>query len=185
MRFLFQSNAPALEAFRKHWVWFFAVGLTLIALGILAISYSYFASIISIFVLGSLLVIGGVIVIMDTFQAKSSRGSGSFTHLLIGILYFAAGILLIRGPIVGAMSLTLLLAIFYIFVGMLRTVYALSLTVPRKGWHIFNGMISLLIGILILAEWPASGMFIIGLFVGVDLLLCGFIYVLIGLSVRR
>jgi uncharacterized membrane protein HdeD (DUF308 family) len=171
--------------FNKNWGWFLGWGILLVTLGILAITYSAITTLVSIIFLGIILIIGGIIVLIETFQFWWDKWGGFFAHLIVGLLYLACGILLIKLPVLGSVSLTLFLSIFYISLGIFRIVYCLSVKLPHRGWRLFNGAIALILGILILAQWPASGLFIIGLFIGIDLLFSGWVYIMMALSARR
>ncbi len=176
-----QSN-QFLLLLTRHRSLFIALGVALIVVGLIAISVSVFTTLVSVIFLGVLLLISGAFVVVDAFRYWWHKWSGFFLHLVIGVLYLAAGLILISNPLSGAISLTLLLAIFYILLGGFRIVGSFSLQTPRWGWSLFNGIIALLLGILILAHWPASSLFIIGLFVGIDLLVSGFAYIMLALS---
>ncbi len=184
MRYLFQLNEPDLLAFNKNWGWFLAWGIILLVLGALAISYSMFTTIISVIFLGIILTASSVIIIIDAFQFWWRKWGGFFIHLVTGILYFVLGVMLMKLPMLGSISLTLLIAIFYILLGIFRITYSLSFQLPKQRWRLFNGILALILGILILAEWPLSGQFIIGLFIGIDLLVCGWVYIMAALSAR-
>lgn len=184
MNYPLQISNTDLLAFHKNWGWFLAWGIILIVLGGFAISYSVFTTLISIIFLGVLLAASGIIIIIDTFQFWWRKWGGFFIHLITGVLYFALGITLIKLPVLSSVSLTLLLSIFYIFLGIFRIIYSLSFRLPKYGWRIFNGILALILGILILVGWPLSGQFIIGLFIGIDLLICGWVYVMAALSAR-
>lgn len=173
-----------LKAYSKNWGWFFLWGIALFILGMTAIGATTFTTLFSVIFLGSLLLLGGVIIIIDAFSFWWHKWSGFFLHLIIGIFYCAIGVMLIQSPAIASISITLLLGIFYLAVGIFRLIYSLSLRTPMWGWGFFNGLISLLLGILILASWPASGLFIIGLFVGIDLLFCGLSYIMTAFAAR-
>jgi uncharacterized membrane protein HdeD (DUF308 family) len=89
-------------------------------------------------------------------------------------------------PRLAAVSLTLLLGSMFIAVGILRAIMAFQVK-PAKGWWwpLVSGLISLLLGGLILAEWPQSGLFIIGLFIAIELIFNGWSYLFIALAARR
>ncbi len=168
----------------KRWGWFVGFGVVLIALGIFAVGAAVLTTLLSVMFLGVILIISGAVIVINALRTWQD-GAGSFAlSLVLGILYLIAGILLIKHPASVAMSITLLLAIFYMVVGFFRILGALSLRVPRWGWGFFSGAITLILGILILAHWPASGLFVIGLFIGIDLILYGWSYVLLGLATR-
>lgn len=168
----------------NNWGWLVGFGVVLIALGMLAIGASAFTTLLSIVFLGALLVVGGVAMVINAF--KSWRGhAGNFSFWLIfGLLYLAIGIILIKHPVYAAVSLTLLLAIFYMVAGAIRIFSAAFMHLPRSGWSIFSGIVAVVVGILILLQWPISGLFIIGLFIGIDLILNGWSYLMLGLAGR-
>lgn len=184
MSFAIRMGDQDLSAFSKHWGWFLIWGIALEILGVMAISYAALTTLLSVIFLGVLISIGGVLIVIDTFTFWWRHWRGFFLHLLIGALYLFVGYMLIYGPIWASISITLMLAIFYIILGVFRIISALSFKMLRSGWTLFNGIIGLLLGILILAQWPASGLFIIGLFVGIDLLFCGWAYIMAALGGR-
>ena len=168
----------------QHWGWFLAWGLALVALGVLAVVYSVSATLLSVIFFGALLTISGVVIIFDSFKSSWGNWSEFFLHLGMGLLYLIAGVILIKGPVMGSITLTLILAVFYIVLGVVRTISCLTRPVSKRGWRLASSIITLLLGLLILIEWPASGLFIIGLFIGIDLIFTGWIYVMTALSVR-
>ncbi len=184
MNTLQKLDTMYLKAYSKNWGWFLIWGIVLFILGIIAIGATTFTTLFSVIFLGTLLLLSGIVIIIDAFSFWWHKWSGFFLHLLIGILYGATGVMLIQSPAIASISITLLLGIFYLAVGIFRIIYSLSLRTPRWGWGFFNGLISLLLGILILASWPASGLFIIGLFVGIDLLFCGISYIMTALAAK-
>ncbi len=177
-------NPGDLSAFSRNANWFLAWGLALVILGVIAIGAAEFTTVVSVVFLGALIFISGVVITIDTFTFWWRKWGGFFLHLLMGVLCLAAGGMLMKSPILATVSLTLFLGVFYILLGVFRVIYALSLQFPRWGWSLFNGIISLLLGILIMASWPASSLYIIGLFVGIDLLFCGWTYIIASLAAR-
>lgn len=94
-------------------------------------------------------------------------------HVLLAVLYMIGGYYLIRRPISGAISLTLFLSLFYILSGAYRVATGLISQLPGRAWAFFGGLVTLLLGGLILGNWPGASLWVIGLFVGVDLVLLG------------
>lgn len=184
MNYLFKMSDANLASFGKNWGWFLVWGVALVILGLVAIGATTMTTMISIVLIGILLLVGGVVIIIDTFTFWWGHWRGFFLHLLMGILYLIVGILFVKNPVYASISLTWLLAILFIGVGIFRSAYALSLKAPQWGWTLFNGLITLLLGLMILANWPASSLFVIGLFVGIDLLFCGWAYIMAALSAR-
>lgn len=172
------------ELFANHWKTFLFWGILLVILGSAAILSSAMATIISVVTLGVFVFLSGFVVIFDTFSFWRGKGSAFFLHLITGLLYLIVGGMLIDSPMLGSISITLLLGVFYLVLGVFRIFSFASIRSPKWGWGFFNGVISLLIGLMILSTWPSSSLFIIGLFVGIDLLFCGWGYIMVALSAR-
>jgi uncharacterized membrane protein HdeD (DUF308 family) len=183
MKSLFLTETIDIPAFIKNWIWFFLWGMILIILGVCAIGAATFTTLLSVVFLGFIILISGMIIILDSFTFWRKR-KGFLLHLLMGILYIVVGFMLINSPLAGSISLTLLLGLFYLVLGLFRLYYSFSLRAPRWGWNFFNGLISALLGMLILMSWPESSLYIIGLFVGIDLLFCGWAYVMAALGAK-
>jgi len=171
-------------AFSKNWGWFLVWGIALVILGGIAISSSYSATMFSMVFVGFLLLCSGIIIIIDSFSFWWHKWSGFFLHLFLGLLYLMAGIFLIESPQIASVSITLIIGIFYLIVGVSRLLYSISFRMPGWGWGFFNGLLALIIGILILTSWPVSGLFIIGLFIGIDLIFYGITYIMAALAAR-
>lgn len=172
-----------LESVRDNWGWFLASGIAFLIFGAIALGYSVSVTLASVFVLGWALVFGGIFEVVHAFKAP--RWSGFFFELLAGILYVVVGILMVLNPGVGALSLTLLVAAFFLVSGMFRIVGAATLRPPRWGWLLVSGLVTLLLGILIWAQWPVSGLWVIGLFVGIDMIFAGTWLTMLALTARR
>ena len=171
------------DELRRHWGWYLALGIVLIVLGTLAIGSTFVMTIASVFFFGWLLIIAGVMEAIHAFWHK--RWAGFFLDLLTGILYVVAGWMMVTNPGGSALLLTLIIAMFLVFEGVFRIVASLAARYPHWGWVLFNGVISLLLGILIWRQWPSSGLWVIGLFVGIEMLLNGWLLVKIGLPPTR
>ncbi len=169
----------------KHPGLFLFLGLALLILGILAISVSVFTTLASVLFLGILLIIGSVVVIIDTFKTWRKDSKHFVLYLIFSILYLAAGIMLVRHPVWGAVSITLVLGIFYLMLGIFRIIGSIILHLPHWGWSLLSGVLALILGFLILIHWPASSLIVIGLFIGIDLLFLGWTYVVLALSAQK
>lgn len=173
------------QALSSYWGWFFTWGILLLILGITAVSAATLTTLISVIFIGFLITLSGAIIFVDTFTFWWKKWTGFFIHLIMSLLYLIAGLMLINNPALGSTTLTLLLGIFYIFVGVSRVTYSLSFKIRRWQWSFLNGFISLLLGILIITNLPSASLFIIGLFVGIDLIFCGFAYIMTALAARK
>ena len=169
----------------RYWGWFLALGVAMIVLGTVAISWSCLATITvtATWIFGFLLSVSGFSAIFNAFRA--GRWSGTLLHLLVGIMYVVVGFMVIEDPAKAAIQLTLIIAVFLIVSGILRMVFAISERFPGWVWVLLNGVVTLVLGIMIYKQWPASGLWVIGLFIGIDLILNGWAWVMLALMVKR
>lgn len=169
----------------QNWGWFLFWGILLVILGILAISFSVFTTMTTVIFIGMLFLITGIIVLIDSFKFWQPYHSEFFIHLLMGLIYTVIGIIFIAKPVLSAVTITMILGVGFIVLGILRLIQTFSMRLLNKGWRILNGIITLLLGVLILLEWPASGLFMLGIFVGIELLMLGWLYIIASLGARR
>jgi uncharacterized membrane protein HdeD (DUF308 family) len=180
---IYQKDFHRLEHLQKQWKWFLLLGILLMLLGLVSIAYSTTVTGISIVFLGAFLLTGGIF--QTVYACWAREWSGFFLSLLAGILYGVVGLLLLSHPLAGAVGLTLLLSAFYIVDGIVRIIGSLMMRFEQWGWSLFSGVVKLLLGLLILAGWPQTGLWVFGLFIGIDLLFYGWFWVLLSLSVPR
>jgi uncharacterized membrane protein HdeD (DUF308 family) len=166
----------------KCWLWFLALGIALIVLGVLAIGAAFITTLATVIVFGSLLIAGGVVQIVNAFLARAWRGF--FVHLLAGMLHLLLGVLIIEYPGRAAEFFTLLLALAFLVGGCIRIVVALAERFPDWGWVLVNGIITAALGIAIWRRLPEASFLVIGIFVGIDLLFNGWSWVMLALIVK-
>src|SRR5262249_8079248 len=109
---------------------------------------------------------------------------GFVLHLLAGVLYLIVGGLMVEHPLGAAAGITLMLAAIFIVGGVLRIVISVTQRFTGWLWVLANGIITLLLGVPIWRQWPESSLWVIGLFVGIDLILAGWSWVMVGLAVK-
>jgi uncharacterized membrane protein HdeD (DUF308 family) len=185
MSFSMQNTDLNFSEIRKNWGWILTWGIALIILGILAISTAAFTTYLSVLFIGALFFIGGVFVLITDFQYWWGKWRGFIGHLIVAILYMILGLMLLLGPIPGALSLTMVLAIAFIVIGLYKIIFSLWARLPNWGWSLFSGIVTFILGIMIIYQMPISGLYILGLFVGIDLFFWGWTYVMIALLARR
>lgn len=149
-----------------------AVGIILIIAGIAAIAMPLVATLAIELLIGWIFVLTGILQMVYSFWSKMW---GRFSlRFLTGLLYLAAGVLLLVYPLRGALTLTLLLALLFILEGLCKVIAsALNSAMPNWGWMFFSGILALIIGGLIWAQWPSSAAWAIGLLAGVNILFRG------------
>ncbi len=170
------------ESLSRKWGWFLAFGIALIICGLVALSHAVTATFVSVFFLGSIMMIAGVIHLVEAFTA--GKWNMFFVHTLVSLLYIVFGFVIFRQPTAAAVGVTLLMAAFFFVSGIFRIVSALSVQMPQWGWLVFSGVVSVILGILVTAAWPSASLWVLGVYVGVDLIVTGWTLVVASMVVR-
>jgi uncharacterized membrane protein HdeD (DUF308 family) len=179
----FTNFRLGLHELRRNWGWILALGIALIVLGMIAIGDVVLFTVVSVVFIGWMLVFQGVIEAVQAFRHR--RGTYLFFHVVSAVLSVVVGILLLSNPTAGAVVLTLVLSIYFIVGGLFRIIAAGATRIHSWGWMVLNGVITLALGILVLAHWPSSAMWVLGLFIGIDFIVGGWSRVMLALAARR
>ncbi len=172
-----------IQALKTYWPWFFCLGALLILLGIGIITLSSGTSLFSIILLGCFLLIAGIVQLIQAILAH--RWTGLFLALFLGILYIITGFLCVTKPATAAISITFWIAAFFLAIGLFKTLSSWLLRFQEWKWVFANGVISFILGILITIDWPFSGLWVIGLFIGIDLILSGLSWMRLSMAVKK
>lgn len=177
-------DSPRLAATKLREIWAFLVGMgvALMILGIFAIGSSFIATMATVLVFGILLLLGALFQVITALWGRSWRGF--FLHLLGGVLYLIVGIFMVDHPAEAALGVTLLVALGLFAGGILRIVMSVIERFEGWEWMLLSGVVSFLLGAAIWRQWPLSGLWVIGLFVGIEMLSSGLSWVMLGLAVR-
>ncbi len=170
---------------REHWVLFLVEGIVLVVLGILAIVVPVIATLAVAIFLGWLFLISGIVGLVTTFMAR--KMPGFWWALLSAVLAIAAGLVLLAWPVSGAVSLTLLLIVFFTIEGVLTIMYAIEHKRElsgRWGWMLASGVIDLVLAAMILAGLPGTAAWALGLLVGINMLFGGTSMIAMALHAR-
>jgi uncharacterized membrane protein HdeD (DUF308 family) len=167
------SLAPEVrEGLARGWKGLLAIGVLAILVGCIAILVPAVASVGTAIFIGWILLVVGAFLIAAAFSAHSV--GTLLVRLAWAVLTVVVGLWLIVEPHNGTLTLTLVLGLYFLFMGVTRiTVAFLGRGQPNAGLIGLNGVASLLIGILVLAEFPSSADWAIGLLVGIDLIFAG------------
>jgi uncharacterized membrane protein HdeD (DUF308 family) len=179
---LCQELRHELDALRGNWFWFVILGVSLVVLGVVALGSVVIASLAAAAVIGVLLLLGGAGEVVGAFWCRG--WSGFFLELLSGVLSIVVGLLFLRAPGGALAALTLLIASFLMVSGIFKIVTAVSYRFAAWGWSLAGGLIDVLLGVMIWQEWPTSALWVIGLFVGINLVFRGVNWVALGLALR-
>ena len=159
-------------------------GVALICLGMFAVAAPLVAAVAVNALIAWLIVLAGVVHLIVAFH---SREAGSVIwRLLVGLAYICFGGYLIARPALGVASLTLLLASLFLVEGIFNVVlFFRAPAIMRSSWFLFDGILTLLLGLMIYMQWPSSSAWAIGTLVGVSLIFSGVTRVMVALTVRK
>ena len=166
----------------QYWGWFLAFGIGMVVLGIVACVRSVAATVVSMLFFGWLLVIASGIEIAQAVMV--GHWAGFFQHLLAAILFGIVGLLIVVRPMISAEVATIFMAMFFLVGGLFQLIGSVAVGLPGWGWQAADGLITLVLGLLVIAQWPASGFWVIGLFVGIDLIFYGATWIALALELR-
>jgi uncharacterized membrane protein HdeD (DUF308 family) len=174
--------SAGLERIGHRWGWFLALGILLIGLGVLALGDTVAVTVVSMIFLGWLLILSAILHAVHWFRA---RDKSFFLDLLGFIFDLVVGIILLTNPGIGAVALTLVLAVFFVVGGVMRIIAAFNFDVVNRVWAILSGIVATVLGILLWIHWPVSGLWFIGLAIGIELIFRGWTWVALALRMRR
>ena len=174
---------PGAEALRAKWGWIVALGTIYVLAGLIALYSVVTATVVSVFVVGIMMLIAGAAEVINAFQVKSW---GKFLlWILLGLMYIVAGVVTFENPLLAAAVLTLALGAALVASGIMRIILAFNM---KEGtpWIavVLSGAITLLLGLIILTHWPVSGLYVLGLFLGIDLVFAGVGWIGVGIGLK-
>jgi uncharacterized membrane protein HdeD (DUF308 family) len=160
------------------------LSMLLVIFGFLAIALPMATSIGVALMIGWLVLLGGLVQLIHAFQ---STGIGHIVwKLLVAALYLAAGAYLIARPALGLAGLTLALAIFFVAEGIVDVIaYFSTRKSGGSAWMLLDGIVTLVLGLMIWSQWPASSLWVLGTLVGISLLMTGITRLMMALAVRK
>ena len=195
------TAAGRLAGTNISWGWLLALGILMLALGVIGLGMSYWLTLVAVFWFGILAIIGGGIQLFDAFHHKGWKGV--VWHVLIGIVYILAGIVMIAMPIAAAFWLTIFIAVALVVSGVMRIFMAFNVRDqgPVWWWVLFTGIVSIVLGILVYGtitppgaeqlatpegqiEWMRSWGWVIGLFVAVELMVEGLALIALAFAAK-
>ncbi len=168
----------------KNWLWLLILGILFIGLGIAGLGRLVAFSVAGALFFGALMIVGGIAQFLEALKFQGWKGM--MFHILIAVLYVVGGIFVIQQPVTATVLLTKILAAVFVGVGLIRVIMALQMRATGN-WIMpaLGGLLSIVLGGLILMKWPYSGLVVIGLFIAIDLILNGWSYIWIALTARK
>lgn len=174
---------PKLDAIRGNWGWFVALGIAMLVLGFVALGNLLVATVASVWVYGILLIAGGVAEIVHAFGVKT--WGRMILFLLAGLVYAAAGVVAIMDPLLASAVFSLMLGLMLIAVGVFRILAGIEVK-PATGWGwiVAGGAMTAILGVLVTLSWPGSALWVLGMFLGIDLVMQGVAWIALGMQCR-
>ena len=183
----FQVVVVDLDELPKKWGWLLALGILMIVGGTFGLAMVVVVTLATVLLYGALLLAGGILSLIHAVRAKEDLWHGKVPQILIALLYILAGILVFIYPVAASAVFTLVLGGFMLFIGALRIAYGIRCR--KNGWKwllpTLMGVINIIFAVIIALSWPISGLWVIGLFVSVEILMNGWFMVMIALAVRK
>ncbi len=178
------GTVPTLAPLHAKWGWIVALGVVYLVAGVIALGSVVAATVASVFVVGIMMMIAGVAEVINAFQIKT--WGRFFFWLILGILYIVAGFVAWDNPLLTAVWLTLFLGAALVASGIVRIFLGFNMQHGSPWmWVVVSGLITLLLGAIILAHWPVSAVYTLGIFLGVDLVFAGASWISLGLALRN
>jgi uncharacterized membrane protein HdeD (DUF308 family) len=166
------ADAPSEFGDRTPPVWLcLLLGIALIITGMIVLGNVVLATLVSAFFIGFIAITGGLFQIVHAFWSK---GWGGFIwQILLGLLYIAAGIVLVQMPVVSILALTWALGAIFVASGLVRIFLGIRHWADAGWLLLLSGMFGVAAGYIVLSGWPATGLWVIGLLLGIDLIFAG------------
>ena len=177
------SLGRAIHAITGKWGWFVALGIGELILGGVASVNLMAASLASVLVIGATMAVAGIFQIVHAFSMHGLRGF--LFWLLAGIVYAAAGAIILYDPVLASFTLSLVVCVFLVAAGAMR-IWAGFHMRPAAGWRwiVAAGVLTFCVGIILTAAWPGIGLWLLGAMLVVDLVFQGWGLIAFGLALK-
>jgi uncharacterized membrane protein HdeD (DUF308 family) len=159
--------------------WLLTLGIALIVLGTVALGDTLTVTVVSVFLIGCLLIASGIFHVVHLVRHSEIR---SFWNILGTVCDFGAGLYMIASPTLGALTLTLVLAVFLLVSGVTRLIAVYRANLPHKFWPFLDAILSIGLGILLWMHWPWTGLWFIGFAISIQLIFRGWTWVMVALA---
>lgn len=174
---------PAVNSLQRHWGWLLGIGIVLLIMGCIGLGMDIMLTLVSMYFFAAMLLVSGLSHFADAFKYK--KWKGALWQILIAILYLIAAGVVLYDPLLASTIITAMLAWVLIIIGATRIAMAISLRDTQGwGWILFAGATSLILGVLILIQWPMSGLWVIGMFIAIDMIVSGWTYIFMAMALR-
>lgn len=174
----------AVEQIRRHSTWFIVLGIVFIIGGVFAIAMPFIAGLAVTVVFAVVLAWIGIMQIIQAWSVKS--WGGFIWQLIIGLIMLVGGVAIWIDPILGALTLTIVVAAVFIAKGVFQIVMGLQMR-PNTGWGwiLTAGILAILVGLIIWLSWPVSTAWALGTLAGISFIFSGWSYIMVAMAARQ
>lgn len=176
-----------LEELPRKWGWLLALGILMLVTGSIGLLQSVTMTLVTVLFFGAIIMVNGTFALVQTIMDREEKWRGKMVHVLLAVLYIAAGALILVNPVAASAALTLLLGGIFLGMGIIRIVYGFRLR--KLGWKwimpVVIGAVDILFAIILGISWPISGLWVIGIIVSIELLMYGWMLTFTALAVRK
>lgn len=177
------TQAEVFGEVKRSWGWMLALGILMVVLGAIGLGMTFFLTIASVMFFGVLLLVGSGFQLADAFKSKGWKSV--VLHVLMALIYVGAGLVMISDPVGSSVWLTLMIAAMLLAAGAMRIIIAIQMRQHKGwGWVAFSGVLSILLGVMVFMQWPASGLWVIGMFVAIEMIIQGWSSIMIALAAK-
>lgn len=169
---------------RANWGWLLFMGIALVVLGIIGLYMVGTLTIVSMLWFGIFVIVGGILLLIDAFKAEGWKAK--LWEILIAVAYILAGIIMVANPGKSAVWFTLFIGAFLLVSGIFRIIVGFQVRNEVKGWGwtVFGGVLSIILSFMIFAQWPYSGLWVIGLFIAIEMIMQGTSMISIAMAAK-
>ncbi|MFP7755390.1 HdeD family acid-resistance protein [Thermodesulfobacteriota bacterium B35] len=176
-----------LEELPRRWGWLLALGILMLVAGSIGLYMTVAVTLVTVLFYGALIMAGGILTLIQSVRDREEKWHGRLGHVLLALLYLLAGVFIMINPVAASAALTLILGALFMAMGILRMTYGFRCR--KKGWKwlapVLIGLVDVIFALVIAFSWPVSGLWVIGLFVSIELLMNGWLLTFTALAARR
>jgi len=181
-----ESTETIFEELPHRWGWLLALGILMIVGGTIGLIAAFAYTLAGVIIFGAMLLAGGAFQLVHGIMARENRWVGTLPYFALAILYIIMGLLVVWNPVVASLGLTLVIAALFASIGVFRLVEAWH---RRKlgwscGWPALAGVLEIAFSLVIVLQWPVSGLWVIGILIAIEFLLNGWLLVFAALAAR-
>jgi uncharacterized membrane protein HdeD (DUF308 family) len=178
------TDTAMLQRISSKWGWMLALGIIMLVLGTIGIGATFTLTLATVTFFGFLILIAGITQFVDAIRFRDLKSPAA--GILISLLYIASGVIMVMNPMLASTTLTMFIAWALVAIGVMRIYIALKMRgVAGWVWTLIGGIAAIVLGIMIINSWPVSGLWVIGMFVAIELIFNGWGMIMLSLAAKK